>query len=135
MKPKQIFSCQNKDCVDYGREHQLHYTSFFGSTKEGHSDDYWMAQLKHCRTCYRTGRVKIEHGSRVFSDLDAFEEYILGIAKEAKLLKKLVGRGVADDEEKQQQLDEALKLVANANCLCCGQLLINTMETGTNAKV
>lgn len=61
--------------------------------------------------------MQIKHGSRTFSNVEAFEEYIIGVAKEAKFPKKLVDRGVAELEEKEQ-FDESMKLLQNAKCPC-----------------
>ena len=133
MKPRITFKCTNEQCEQHAMELELHYSSFFGSMKEERGEDYWTARLKHCRSCYRTGEVKIEHGNRTFSDIEAFEEYVLGVAKEAKLLKKLVDRGVAEPDEKEQ-FDESMKLLQDAKCPCCGQALIETVDSGAGAQ-
>lgn len=127
MKPRITFKCSIEGCEQYAKDIELHYSSFFGNMKEERGEDYWMARLKHCRSCYKTGEVKIEHGNRTFSDIEAFEEYVLGVAKEAELLKKLVDRGVAEPDEKQQ-FDELMQLLQDAKCPCCGQPLIETVE-------
>ena len=132
MEPKITFQCTNEECEQHAKEFEIHYSSFFGCTKEEHSEDYWTARLKHCRSCYRTGEVKIEHGSRTFSDLGTFEEYVVGVAKEAKLLKKIVDRDVAEPEERKQ-LDESMKLLQGVKSPCCGQRLIETVDNGTVA--
>lgn len=133
MKPKITFECKNEKCEQHAKELELHYSSFFGSMKEERDEDYWTARLKHCRTCYQTGEVKIEHGKRTFSDIEAFEEYVLGIAKEAKLLKKLVDRGVAEPDEKKQ-FEESMELLQDAKCPCCGQPLIETVDAEAEAQ-
>jgi hypothetical protein len=127
MKPKITFKCTNKDCEQHAKVIGLHYSSFYESIKEERDEDYWTARHKHCRTCYKTGEVKIEYGGRNFSELEAFEEYITGITKEAKLLKKLVDRGVAESEEKKQFV-ESMELLQDAKCPCCGKPLIETLE-------
>ena len=127
MKPTITFECTNKDCSECGKGIQLQYYSFFGSLKDTAGEDYWMAKLKHCRKCYRVGKVEIRHAEKTFSELDAFEEYIVGLAKEAKLFKKLVERGVAEEDEKRQ-FEEITKLLIEAKCPCCGQPLIDTVE-------
>lgn len=126
MTPRITFKCTNEECEQHAKELELHYSSLFGSMKEERGEDYWTARLKHCRSCNRTGEVKFEHGNRTFLDIEAFEEYVLGVAKEAKLLKKLVDRGVAEREEKEQ-FDEAMKLLQDAKCPCCGQPSIETV--------
>lgn len=127
MKPTITFECTNEDCDEFGKEIRLQYYSFFGSLQDASREGYWTAKLKHCRKCYRVGKVEIRHAEKTFSELDAFEEYIVGLAKEAKLLKKLVDRGVAEEDEKRQ-LDESMKLLLEAKCPCCGQSLIDTAE-------
>ena len=126
MKPTITFKCTNEGCDEFGKEMQLQYYSFFGSLQDDSREDYWTAKLKHCRKCYKVGKLVIQHGERIFSELDAFEEYIIGLAKEVKLLKKLVDRGVAEEDEKHQ-FDEAVNLLTEAKCPCCGQLLIDTV--------
>lgn len=126
MKPTITFECINEGCDDFGKEKQLQYYSFFGSLQDDSREDYWTAKLKHCRKCYKVGKVVIQHGQRTFSELDAFEEYIIGLAKEVKLLKKLVDRCVAEEDEKHQ-FDEAMNLLTEAKCPCCGQPLIDTV--------
>lgn len=133
MNPRITFKCTNEECEQHSRELELRYSSFFGSIKEDRGDDYWTARIKHCRSCYKTGEVKIEHGSRTFSDIEAFEEYVLGVAKVARLLKKLVDRGVAEPEEKEQ-FDESMKLLQDAKCPCCGQPLIETVDGAVGAQ-
>lgn len=96
--------------------------------KDDSKEDYWTAKLKHCRKCFKTGNVQIQHGKRNFSELETFEEYIVGLAKEAKLLKKLVDRGVAEKDEKKQ-FDKLMQLLSDAECPCCGQPLLETVET------
>jgi hypothetical protein len=126
MKPTITFECTNEDCDECGKEIRLQYYSFFGSLQDACQEDYWTAKLKHCRKCYRVGKVVIQHCERTFSELDAFDEYIVGLAKEAKLLKKLVDRGVAEEDEKRQ-FDETMNLLIEAKCPCCGQPLIDTV--------
>ena len=133
MKPRITFQCINEDCAKHAKEIVLHYSSFFGSVKEERGEDYWPARLKHCRSCYRPGQVTIQRGSRTFSDIEAFEEHVLGVAKEAKLLKKLVDRGVAEPEEKKQ-FGEAMELLQDAKCPCCGQPLIDSLEKEPGAQ-
>jgi len=128
MKPRSTFKCTNEACPQFDREVELHYSSFFASIKKERDEDYWTVRLKHCRSCYKTGDVRIQHGSRTFSDPEAFEEYIVGVAKEAKVLRKLVDRGVAEPDEKSQY-EEALRLIQDAKCPCCGQPLIDTVDS------
>lgn len=126
MKPTITFECKNEGCDEFGKEMRLQHFSFFGSLQDDSREDYWTAKLKHCRKCYKVGKVEIQHGERTFSELDAFEEYIMGLAKEVKLLKKLVDRGVAEEDEKHQ-FDEAVNMLDEAKCPCCGQPLIDTV--------
>lgn len=70
MTPTITFKCTNEECEHHAKELKLHYSSIFGSMKVEHGEDYWTARLKHCRSCYRTGEVKIEHGSRILSDIE-----------------------------------------------------------------
>jgi len=133
MKPTITFECTNEDCEKFGKEIQLQCYSFFGSLQDDYREDYWTAKLKHCRKCYRVGKVEIKYAERTFSELDAFEEYIVGLAKEARLLKKLVERGVAEDDEKRQ-FDESMKLLHGTKCPCCGQPLIDTIEKEPRAQ-
>ena len=126
MKPTITFECKNEGCDEFGKEMRLQHFSFFGSLQDDSREDYWTAKLKHCRKCYKVGKVEIQHGERTFSELDAFDEYIMGLAKEVKLLKKLVDRGVAEKDEKHQ-FDEAVNMLDEAKCPCCGQPLIDTV--------
>lgn len=127
MKPTITFECTNEDCEEFGKEIQLNYYSFFGNPQDGTREDYWTARLKHCRKCFGTGKFEIRHAEKTFFELDAFEEYIVGLAKEARLLKKLVDRGVAEEDEKHQ-CDERMKRLLEIKCPCCGQSLIDTLE-------
>ncbi len=133
MKPKITYTCTNENCAKHAKEIELHYSSFFGSLKEKYGEDYWTAKLKHCSSCYKTGKVEIERGTRKFSEIEAFEEYVLGVAKEAKLLMKLVERDVAEPEERKQ-FDGAMDILHDAKCPCCGQPLIETIEGEHDAK-
>ena len=133
MKPRITFKCSNEQCEQHGKEMELHYSSIFGSMKEERGDDYWTARLKHCRSCYKTGEVKIEHGNQSFSSTEAFEEYVIGVAKEARLLKKLVNRGVAEPMEREQ-LDESMKLLRDTKCPCCGKPLLETVNGAAGAQ-
>ena len=133
MKPKITFECKNERCERQAKELEFHYSSFFGIMKEECGEDYWTARLKHCRTFYKTGVVmKIGQGSRTFLDIEAFEEYVLGIAKEAKLLKKLVDRGATEPDEKEQ-FEESMELLQDSKCPCCGQPLIETVAAEARA--
>ncbi|HNR90529.1 MAG TPA: hypothetical protein PKM65_19490 [Spirochaetota bacterium] len=133
MKPEITFECKNEKCEQHAKKLELHYSSFFGSMKEERDEDNWTARLKRCRTCYQTGEVKIVHVTRTFSDIEAFGEYVLGIAKEAKLLKMLVDRGVAEPDEKMQ-FKESMELLQDAKCPCCGQPLVETVEAEADAQ-
>jgi len=105
---------------------RLRYYSFLESLQDDFREDYWTAKLKHCRKCYKVGKVVIQHGERTLYELDAFEEYIMGLANEVRLLKKLVDRGVAEEDDKHQ-FDKAVNLLTEAKCTCCGQPLIDTV--------
>ncbi len=133
MKPRVTFKCTNEACVQFNREVELHYSSFFASIKEEHNEDYLTARLKHCRSCYKTGDVRIQHGRRTFSDLEAFEEFIVGVAKEAKVLRKLVERGIAEPDEKGQY-EESLRLIQDTKCPCCGQPLIEMVDSDATLR-
>jgi hypothetical protein len=127
MKPKIVYKCKTEGCTEYGKEIELRYYSFFDSSKKEAEEDYWMAKLKHCRKCYKTGEVVISYGDRNFSELDVFEEYIMGLAKEARLLRKLDERGVANDDERKQ-LKKYMDMFRDAKCPCCDKSLIEFVE-------
>ncbi|MBU1157704.1 MAG: hypothetical protein KJ921_17775 [Proteobacteria bacterium] len=133
MIPKITFKCLNEKCEQHAKELEGHYSPFFTGVKEERGEDHLTARIKRCRSCYMTGEVKIKHGSRTFSDIEAFEEYVVGVAKEARLLKKLIVRGVAEAEEKEQ-FDESMKLLQNVVCPCCGQPLHETVSTRVEAQ-
>jgi ssDNA-binding Zn-finger/Zn-ribbon topoisomerase 1 len=134
MKPIITFTCTNEACSANGKEISLTQYSFFESlSEESKDEEYWLARIKYCPKCYRTGEVKIQHGQRVFSNLDAFEEYLAGLAKEAKLLKRLVDSGIANDEE-QNQFKKNMDLLSDAKCPCCGNLLIGMIEGEQTSK-
>ena len=113
MKPVIMFKCTNDSCPAYGRDIRLRDSFFLGSG--------------HCRKCFRKGEVSIQHGGRTFSDPDAFGEYLVGLAKEVQLLKKLVDRGVAEKAEKEQ-FAEKVQLLSEVKCPSCGRHLLDTLE-------
>jgi hypothetical protein len=104
------FKCINSDCAQCGAEIQIQRYWAIGSANADSIDDDWIRK-QHCPSCHSVGELIIEHGDRTFSCLDAFGQYLAGLAKELKLLKKLGARGVADDEEKRR-LDEVVRLLS-----------------------
>jgi len=56
----------------------------------------------------------------------------VGIAKEARLLKKLIDRGAAEDDERRQ-FDEAMGLLEDVKCPCCGHPLVEAVRIDADA--
>ncbi len=128
MKPIITFECTNKKCEKFGKKIKLQYYTIFDNLQDSSTDeDYLSATVKLCRRCFRTGEVEIRHGDRKFSVYDAFDEYIFGLVKEANLLKKLVDRGVAGEDEKRE-FDECVQLLVEIKCPFCGQPIIEMNE-------
>lgn len=129
MEPRMIFTCKNERCTEYEKERPLRYCSLLDSIEDkSGDDDYWLAKLKHCPHCHITGHLEIRHGDKTFSELEGFEEYILGVVKEAILLKKLCDRGVADEGEKAQ-FQTSITLLSDTKCPCCGKGLLGSLQT------
>jgi len=108
MKQTIFFKCTNEECVEFGNEIEVELK------------DYWNAKFNPCGLCQKIGAVEVKHGDRTFSALEAFNEYLAGLVRESKLLKKLIDRGVANTDE-TEQYKENTTLLAGATCPCCGQ--------------
>src|SRR5271157_1136209 len=93
-------------------------------TGSGHSPG---PPAQHSPSCYRDGKLEIEHAGKCFSHLDALGEHLGGLAREAKLLRKLVNNNLADEQEKQRY-QEALAGIQDAPCPCCGRRLTQILD-------
>ena len=102
MKPHITFECTNDSCPEYGELKEIQNYSLLGSITDEASAEYSMARFAHCPKCYRDGKLEIEHAGKSFSHIDALGEHLGGLAREAKLLRKLVANNLADEEEQQR---------------------------------
>lgn len=127
MQPVITFICTQPECSAYQKPKALTYSPSIGMTKTGGSwDERYTALKRRCPTCYKEGgSLEITFGEKTFSELGAFEEYVVGIANEARLLKKLVDRGVADEAE-IADYQKKHALVKDTPCPCCGSPLIQS---------
>ena len=133
MEPTITFQCTNENCAEYSREIEVSYRALFDDGDEYPNEDWCIIKLKSCPCCSAKGELHIRHGDRTFSEIDAFTQYAVGLAKEAKLLKKLDEKGVAEPEDKRQH-EKALRLLQDLKCPCCKSDLVQLAENQTEGE-
>jgi hypothetical protein len=80
----------------------------------------------HCSKCYSTGDLNIEHGKRIYRSTEELGASLIGMAKEYKLLQRIVegGIGTTEDKERFQELKE---LLTDARCNHCGHAFVDNL--------
>lgn len=127
MRPTITFQCDNERCSEHGKTVSIEHYSWLGFNSDNEKAQADLAKFPYCPKCHSKGSLSIEHGSRFFSNLDAFEEYLVGLTEQAKLLKRLVDSKIATDEE-NERYSEVLELIAEVKCTCCGRPLDKLIE-------
>lgn len=105
MKSKVTFTCENNACVEYGKEINIKIPDFF---------------IGKCKNCYKTGKLDIQHGDKKFNSSGSLVEYLKGLMKEQKLLKRMKKAGIANNDE-LNKINEIDSILEDAVCPCCNQ--------------
>jgi hypothetical protein len=128
VKPKITFKCENEDCEEYDKLYDISEVRIGGREESGPLKDIALSAVyfRHCRKCIGTGELHIEHGGRVYWSVEALGASLIDMAKEYKLLKRIVegGIGTADDNARFQELTE---LLTDARCNHCGTAFIEDL--------
>ena len=127
MKPKITFKCRNENCKEYDKLYDISEVRIFGEEQPKKLKDIALsAYFGHCNKCISNGDLHIEHGERIFRSFDELGAYLVGLAKEYKLLKRIVegGIGTTEDNERFQELTE---LLTDARCNHCGHAFVEEL--------
>jgi len=113
MKPDIFRTCTNYECENYDKEITL-------SEKE--KDAFFVSPF--CLMCHHEGRLRLFHKGIEANSTGTFYAIVGGMAKEFHLLKKLVSKEVADEEDKKRY-QEILEKIKDLECTGCGQKFID----------
>jgi len=128
VKPKITFKCRNEDCEEYDKLYDISEVRILGEEQSEKLKDIALSAIYfgHCRKCIRSGELYIEHGGRVYRSVEELGASLFGMAKEYKLLKRIVegGIGTTEDNARFQELTE---LLTDARCNHCGAAFIEDL--------
>ena len=117
VKPKITFRCLNKDCELYDHLYDLSDVRIVGEEQPEELKDIALSALHFgdCTKCHSIGDLTIEHGGRTYRSSEELGASLHGMAKEYKLLQRIVegGIGTQEDNERFQELKE---LLIDARC-------------------
>ncbi|KLV28948.1 hypothetical protein [Priestia megaterium] len=109
MKSIIKFYCNNYNCREYEVEKLMKPNV--------------LLEFSYCKSCGGDGKFKINHGDKNFESPKETTEYLNGAKTEYLLLKRL-NEAKACTEEDIIKLENLEKVLSDATCLCCNQLLL-----------
>ena len=111
MKPEVYFKCENYECERYNKENRVSKT-----------DTYFIEE--YCDKCHRKGQLRFLHKGIEANSAESFYRIVTQMAKEFHLLKRLIDKGVAEEEDKIRY-DELHNEISGLQCTACGKEIIN----------
>jgi len=107
MKPEVYFKCENYQCEQYNKE-----------TRVVKVDTYFIEE--YCDKCHRKGSLRFFHKGIETNSAESFYKIVTQMAKEYRLLKKLIDKRVAEKGDKKR-CDELYEQLSGLQCTGCGQ--------------
>lgn len=110
MKPKVFFKCENYNCEQYNKE-----------IKVKKIDTYFIEE--YCSSCHKKGKLRFSHKGIESNSSEAFYQIVIQMGKEYRLLKRMIEKGVAEEEDKVRA-EKISDQISGLECTGCGQEIL-----------